>query len=85
MRGALSKPVGPDSSGWAGTLVLVRDLFGVPWESLTLDGVRAFLADAGDEGVTWEAKADEDGKGRLHRARSRRRRAASRTSWAATS
>jgi hypothetical protein len=30
--------------------------FGTPWEGVTLDVVEAFLADAGDEGLTWEAK-----------------------------
>jgi hypothetical protein len=32
-------------------------IFRVPWEDLGLDDVRAFLADAGDEGIRWEAKA----------------------------
>jgi Putative DNA-binding domain len=32
---------------------------GARWESLTLDHVEAFLADAGDEGLTWEAKGTE--------------------------
>jgi hypothetical protein len=40
------------------------DLFPSPWTSIELDDVRAFLADAGEEGVTWEAKADDDA-GRL--------------------
>jgi len=35
------------------------DFFGVPWEDLTLDGLRAFLDGADDEGVTWEAKGPE--------------------------
>jgi hypothetical protein len=34
------------------------DLFGVPWAQVELDQVKAFLADAEEEGVTWEAKAD---------------------------
>lgn len=37
-------------------------LFDVDWSDLQLDDVRSFLADAGDEGVTWEAKADDDDK-----------------------
>jgi Putative DNA-binding domain len=32
------------------------DLFGVPWSSLKRDNVESFLSEAGDEGVTWEAK-----------------------------
>ncbi len=35
------------------------DFFGVPWEDLTLDGLRAFLDGADDEGVTWEAKGPD--------------------------
>ncbi len=42
------------------------DLFDVPWSRVDLADVQAFFdADPGDEGVTWEAKAD-DTKGRLH-------------------
>lgn len=33
--------------------------FPVPWEDLELEHVRAFLAGAGDEGLTWEAKGRE--------------------------
>lgn len=36
------------------------NLFGEPWPAVELGHVEAFLADAGEEGVTWEAKADED-------------------------
>ena len=36
------------------------DLFGVPWEELEAEHVEAFLADAVQEGVTWEAKADDE-------------------------
>jgi hypothetical protein len=37
------------------------DLFRVPWAKLDLQDVEAFLADAqDDEGLTWEAKADDD-------------------------
>lgn len=43
----------------------VIDLFRVPWADLDLRHVRAFLDNAGDEGVTWEAKAD-DARGGLH-------------------
>lgn len=35
-------------------------LFDEPWSSIELRHVEAFLADAGEEGVTWEAKADDD-------------------------
>jgi Putative DNA-binding domain len=38
----------------------METIFGrVQWESLTLDDVEAFLAEAGDEGLTWEAKGTE--------------------------
>ena len=33
------------------------DLFGVPWPKLKRSDVERFLAAAGDEGVTWEAKS----------------------------
>src|SRR5690242_20444102 len=33
--------------------------FAVTWEELDLDQLRAFFAEAGEEGVTWEAKADD--------------------------
>jgi Schlafen, AlbA_2 len=32
---------------------------GASWEALTLGDIEAFLADAGDEGLTWEAKGTE--------------------------
>lgn len=35
------------------------DFFGTPWVGLTAEDVEAFLADAGDEGLTWEAKGRE--------------------------
>lgn len=38
----------------------VIDLFAVSWPEVGLDHVRAFLDDAGSEGVTWEAKADDE-------------------------
>jgi hypothetical protein len=38
----------------------VIDLFGVSWDELRCDDVAAFLADAGEEGITWEAKGDDD-------------------------
>lgn len=41
------------------------DLFDAPWHQLDADAIRAFLRTAGDEGVTWEAKAD-DARGKLH-------------------
>ena len=34
-------------------------IFGVRWEALMLSDVKAFLDDAGDEGLTWEAKGTE--------------------------
>jgi len=34
----------------------VESIFGVPWDDLTPEAVEAFLADAGDEPLTWEAK-----------------------------
>jgi hypothetical protein len=43
----------------------VLPLFSTAWADLDPDAVRAFLADAGEEGVTWEAKAD-DKRGKLH-------------------
>jgi hypothetical protein len=36
------------------------ELFAVPWPQVELEHIRAFLDTAGEEGVTWEAKADED-------------------------
>lgn len=41
------------------------ELFDSAWEDLTLEHVRDFLDDAGDEPLTWEAKADDE-RGRLH-------------------
>lgn len=38
----------------------LQSLFGVPWNALELADVARFLADAGDEGLTWEAKAERD-------------------------
>lgn len=40
------------------------NIFRVPWAELGLDDVEAFLADAGEEGVTWEAKADDEDRSR---------------------
>lgn len=34
-------------------------IFGVPWDELALEHVESFLADAGGEGLTWEAKGTE--------------------------
>jgi hypothetical protein len=45
----------------------VRPLFDEPWESLSLDSVRRFLADAGDEGLLWEAKGPERDDGPIRR------------------
>lgn len=43
------------------------DVFGVPWPEVQLDHVRQFLAGAGDdEGLTWEAKADDDEERQSH-------------------
>jgi hypothetical protein len=36
----------------------VESLFGVPFDELDLERVRTFLAEAADEGLTWEAKGD---------------------------
>jgi hypothetical protein len=44
----------------------MRSRFPVPFSDLSEQHVRAFLAEAEEEGVTWEAKADgPDGRGRL--------------------
>jgi hypothetical protein len=40
------------------------DLLEVPWGEVDLQRVRDFLETAGEEGITWEAKA-EDARGRL--------------------
>ena len=34
--------------------------FGIPWERIGEDELRAFLADDPEEGLTWEAKGDDD-------------------------
>ena len=36
------------------------DLFPKPWPDLDLAAVEAFFSDAGEEGTTWEAKADDE-------------------------
>lgn len=36
------------------------DLFPKPWAELDLAAVERFFADAGEEGTTWEAKADDE-------------------------
>jgi hypothetical protein len=41
----------------------VFDLFDVPWPELKRAQVEAFLADAGDEGLVWEAKGAGDDHG----------------------
>lgn len=41
------------------------ELFRVPWADVELDDVREFLDGAGEEPLTWEAKADDE-RGRLH-------------------
>ena len=43
---------------------MVDTIFGVDWDALTISAVRRFLSAAGQEPLTWEAKAD--GKGPLH-------------------
>lgn len=44
----------------------MRSPFPVPFSDLTEEQVRAFLVEAEEEGVTWEAKADgPDGRGRV--------------------
>jgi hypothetical protein len=40
-------------------------LFETPWDKLDRKAVEAFVKTAREEGVTWEAKADDE-KGRLH-------------------
>lgn len=42
---------------------MVETIFGVSWDGLRVLNITRFLADAGDEPLTWEAKAD--GRGRL--------------------
>jgi predicted HTH transcriptional regulator len=37
-------------------------IFRVPWSDVGPDDVRRFLEDAGDEGITWEAKAADPRK-----------------------
>lgn len=37
---------------------MVESLFGASWDELGRDQVENFLADAGDEGLTWEVKGD---------------------------
>ena len=37
----------------------MRTPFGENWEDLSLDGLRAFFIEAGDEGLTWEAKGGD--------------------------
>jgi hypothetical protein len=37
----------------------MESIFGKPWDAVELEDVEAFLADAGDEGLTWEAKGTE--------------------------
>jgi len=62
-------------------------LFSVPWSQVELEHVRAFLDDAAasddEEGVTWEAKAD-DKRSRIRPDSIRKARAAWRTRSAAT-
>lgn len=41
------------------------DLFDTPWDCLSPAVLAAWLDEAGEEGITWEAKADDE-KGRLH-------------------
>jgi hypothetical protein len=43
----------------------VVTIFGVPWDQLELEHVRAFLADAGPEPLLWEAKGTEVTKGEI--------------------
>ena len=38
----------------------VDSLFSVPWRDVELQHVREFLAVAGDEGLTWEAKGEKE-------------------------
>jgi hypothetical protein len=41
----------------------MRDFFDVSWDDLSLAHVERFLADAGDEGINWEAKAEQPDAG----------------------
>jgi hypothetical protein len=41
-------------------VVTPDQLFGATWERLSLDHLRRFLAQAGDEGLTWEVKGDRE-------------------------
>jgi hypothetical protein len=60
-------PVTPDPSRAAAPPSAARwrlawlpvTIFGVPWDELALEHVESFLADAGGEGLTWEAKGTE--------------------------
>lgn len=49
---------------WRGSVPTVIPLFGVAWTELQPADVESFLREAGEEGVTWEAKSD-DARGRL--------------------
>jgi hypothetical protein len=41
----------------------MRSIFSVPWDQLELEHVQRFLDAADEEGLTWEAKADEPPRG----------------------
>jgi hypothetical protein len=40
----------------------VESIFRVSWQDVALSDVKAFLEDAGDEGILWEAKAADPRK-----------------------
>jgi len=53
----------------------MHDFFNVPWGQVQLEHVEAFLAVAGEESLTWEAKGEDprpDGQGRLRPERVRK-------------
>lgn len=41
-------------------------IFDVAWDRVALDHLQSFLLDAGEEGVTWEAKSDQPGATEEH-------------------
>jgi hypothetical protein len=44
----------------------MQDLFRVPWDDVTVEEVEAFLAEAGDEGLTWKRKEVTSRAGRRY-------------------
>jgi hypothetical protein len=65
-RPAERPPRGPPTQFYADQVLpgvparsTLRTPFGATWDALTLDTMRAFFAEAGDEGLTWEAKSTD--------------------------